>query len=86
MGIVVDVKTKEFSDPAKVEGYEEHLMQLAAYRMGLQLPTARCANIFVSRSVAGLTVIKEWTQEELARGEEMFLCLLKFWQLKNNHQ
>jgi hypothetical protein len=85
-GIVVDIKTKEFSDPAKVEGYEEHLMQLAAYRMGLKLPNARCANIFVSRSVAGLTVIKEWTQEELARGEEMFLCLLKFWQLKNNHQ
>jgi len=29
-GFVVDVKTKEFTDPSKVDGYDEHLMQLAA--------------------------------------------------------
>jgi hypothetical protein len=31
-GFVVDVKTKEFADPAKIDGYDEHRMQLAAYR------------------------------------------------------
>jgi hypothetical protein len=33
-GIVIDFKTKEFTDPAKVDAYDEHLMQLAAYRLG----------------------------------------------------
>lgn len=85
-GIVVDIKTKEFTDPAKVDGYEDHRMQLAAYRVGLALPHARCANIFVSRSVPGLCVIKEWTPEELDEAWEMYYHLLRFWQIKNNHR
>jgi hypothetical protein len=84
-GFVVDVKTKEFSDPTKVDAYDEHLMQLAAYRVGLGVPAARCANIFVSRTVLGLSVVKEWSAEDLDRGWEMFCSLLKFWQLKNKH-
>jgi hypothetical protein len=82
-GIVIDVKTKEFSDPAKVDAYDEHLMQLAAYRVGLGVPLARCANVFVSRSVPGLVTIKEWTTEDLNRGWEMFCNLLAYWKLKN---
>jgi hypothetical protein len=85
-GIVVDVKTKEFTDPSKVDGYEDHRMQLAAYRVGLALPKARCANIFVSRSVPGLCVIKEWTAEELDEAWEMYYHLLRFWQIKHNHR
>lgn len=85
-GIVVDVKTKDFDDPEKVDGYDEHLMQLAAYRVGLGIPDAECSNVFVSRTVAGLTATKVWTQEELARGWEMFYSLLRFWQIKNNHE
>lgn len=85
-GVVIDVKTKEFTDPKKVDGYDEHLMQLAAYRVGLGMPQARCANVFVSRSVPGLTVVKEWSADDLNRGWEMFCALLKFWQLKNQHQ
>ena len=64
-GIVVDIKTKDFDDPEKVDGYDEHLMQLSAYRVGLGLPNAQCANVFVSRSVEGLSVVKEWSQEDL---------------------
>jgi hypothetical protein len=85
-GVVIDIKTKEFFDPAKVEGYDEHLMQLAAYRIGLGLHNARCANVFVSRSVKGLVVVKEWSQEDLERGWDMFMHLLQFWQLKNKHK
>ena len=85
-GVVVDIKTKDFSDPKTIEGYDEHLMQLAAYRVGLEMPTARCANVFVSRSVPGLSVIREWTQEELDNGWQMFVRLLEFWQLKHNHK
>lgn len=85
-GYVVDIKTKEFSDPAKVDAYDEHLMQLAAYRVGLGSPKARCANVFVSRSVPDLVVVKEWSLEDLDRGFDMFMHLLSYWQLKNQHQ
>lgn len=85
-GVVIDIKTKEFSDPAKVQGFDEHMMQLAAYRMGLDLPDARCANVFVSVTVPGLVVVKEWSQEDLARGWLMFHFLLKYWQAKNQHK
>ena len=85
-GIVVDIKTKEFTDPEKVEGYDEHMMQLAAYRVGLGMPSAQCANVFVSRNSPGLVVIKEWGPEDLARGWKMFARLLEFWQLKTNHR
>lgn len=85
-GLVLDIKTKEFSDPNKVQGYDEHMMQLAAYRVGLDLPEARCANVFVSVTNPGLVVVKEWSQEDLARGWTMFHSLLKFWQAKNQHE
>lgn len=85
-GFVVDVKTKEFTDPSKIDGYDEHRMQLAAYRVGLGMSTARCANLFVSRSVPGLCALKEWTEDELSTGWQMFCHLLQFWQLKNNHR
>jgi hypothetical protein len=83
---VVDIKTKDFTDPKDVVGYDEHLMQLSAYRVGLGIPNARCANIFVSRTQAGLCKIIEWSEEDLQRGFEMFCSLLKFWQLKNKHK
>jgi hypothetical protein len=85
-GIVIDFKTKEFDNPAKVDAYDEHLMQLAAYRIGLGLPKARCANVFVSVTQPGLVAIKEWGQDDLERGWEMFHNLLKYWQAKNKHK
>ena len=85
-GIVADIKTKEFTDPAKVDAYDEHLMQLSAYRVGLGAPKARCANVFVSRSVPGLVKVVEWSAEDLERGWQMFAALLNFWQLKNQHK
>jgi hypothetical protein len=85
-GLVIDIKTKEFSDPSKVAGYDEHMMQLAAYREGVDLPNADCANVFVSVTVPGLVVINKWSQEDLARGWEMFNSLLTYWQAKNQHK
>lgn len=84
-GIVIDIKTKDFDDITKVLWYDDHLMQLAAYRVGLGIPKARCANLFVSRTHPDIAVIKEWTEDDLQRGWEMFVALLKFWQLKNQH-
>lgn len=82
-GVVLDFKTKEFSDPAKVDAFDEHCMQLSAYRVGLEIPQARCANVFVSVTVPGLVVIKEWTQPELQRGWEMFNALRMYWFAKS---
>ena len=84
VGIVLDAKSKDFGPDDKVDAYDEHLMQLAAYRNGLGLPHARCANVFVSRTHPGLVKVVEWPEEELVKGWEMFQCLLRFWKLKNN--
>lgn len=82
-GLVLDSKSKDFGPDDEVVAYDENLMQLAAYRMGLELPHARCANVFVSRTHPGLVRIHEWTEEELIRGYRMFCALLTFWKLKN---
>jgi len=82
-GIVVDYKTKEFTDPEEVKGYDEHVMQLAAYRIGLGIPKARCANAFASVNEPGLIKMIEWSEEELQRGWKMFSLLLEFWKIKN---
>ena len=82
-GLVADVKTKDFGPDDKVDAYDEHLMQLAAYRVGLDIPSARCANVFVSRTHPKLVKIIEWTEDDLKRGWLMFQCLLNYWKLKN---
>lgn len=84
-GVVIDFKTKEFTSETKdkATGYDEHVMQLAAYRVGLEIPQARCANVFVSVTEPGLVVVKEWDQEELERGWQMFNSLLQFWYAKS---
>jgi len=84
VGIVLDAKSKDFGPDDKVDAYDEHLLQLAAYRHGLGVPHARCANAFASRTHPGLIKIVEWPEEDLQRGWEMFQCLLRFWKLKNN--
>lgn len=86
VGAVVDIKTKDFGPDDDVKGFDEHLMQLAAYRAGLGIAKARCANVFVSRSHPGLAVVVEWEAEELEKGWAMFTRLLSFWQIKNNHK
>ena len=84
VGIVLDAKTKDFGPDDKVDAYDENLLQLAAYRHGLHLPHARCANVFCSRTHPGLVKVVEWSEEELVKGWEMFQCLLRYWKLKNS--
>ena len=84
VGIVLDAKSKDFGPDDKVDAYDEHLMQLAAYRHGLGVPHARCANVFASRTHPGLIKVVEWSEEDLQRGWEQFQCLLRYWKLKNS--
>lgn len=83
-GIVLDSKTKEFDEDDKVVGYDENCMQLAAYRNGLGLPKARCANVFISRTKPGLVRVVEWSEADLEKGWKMFSLLVQLWRIKNN--
>lgn len=80
---VIDFKTKEFSqqdvDGGKQFAWDEQCIQLAAYREGLKMPAARCANVFVSVNNPGLVVVSEWSEPELQRGWKMFQGLLAYW-------
>ena len=84
-GVVIDFKTKEFTSETleKAAGFDENCTQLAAYRMGLEIPNARCANVFVSVTEPGLVVVREWTQDELVRGWKMFDSLKNYWYAKS---
>jgi hypothetical protein len=84
-GFVADFKSKDFTADNLPGVYENHSMQLAAYREGFEMPSARCAIIYVSPAVPGLTHLVEVDEAELARGWEMFRALLRYWQWKNNY-
>ena len=79
--IVVDFKSKE-GDLSKITPYHEQIMQLAAYRQGLGLPTARCANVYFTES--GDVRLIEHSEQDLADAWECFQYLLAFYRKKNN--
>lgn len=78
---VVDLKTKDFGPDDELTTYDEHAMQLAAYRNGLPgvSPNARCAIVYLSRTHRGLARVIEIPEPALIRGLDMFNALLAFW-------
>jgi hypothetical protein len=80
-GFIVDFKTKD-TDLDKVDVYFEHEMQLAAYREGLGLPTARCAIVFVNSKTDQVKLI-EVEEQKLQNSWECFQHLLRVYQIKN---
>jgi hypothetical protein len=80
-GFIVDFKTKD-TDLDKVDVYFEHEMQLAAYREGLGVPTARCAIVFVNGTTNQVKLI-EIEDQKLQNGWECFQHLLRVYQIKN---
>jgi hypothetical protein len=85
-GFVGDFKTKEFTEADLPSVYDNHFMQLAAYREGLGMSSARCAIIYVSTSVPGLTHLIEVSQDSLDRGWDIFERLVDLWQIVNNYK
>ena len=81
-GFIVDFKTKD-TDLDKVDLYFEMEMQLAAYREGLGLPTARCAIVFVNGTTNQVKLI-EVEEPQLQKSWECFQHLLRVYQIKNN--
>jgi hypothetical protein len=80
-GFVVDVKTTE-KDIDTIKPYHEHLMQLSAYRNGLNIPMARCANVYVNAITNQVKVI-EHSESDLEDAWECFQYLLMFYKRKN---
>jgi len=78
--IVIDFKTKEVVDD-KTVCYDEQLMQLAAYRIGLELPDALCANVFVD--LQGNVKIIKHDESDIQKAWLMFTHLLAFYRIKN---
>lgn len=83
---VVDFKSKEFGPDDDLKTWPEHAMQLAAYRHGLEIPTARGAICYVSVTNPGLCRLIEIPEEELKKGWRMFYSLLQFWKAKNGFE
>jgi hypothetical protein len=83
-GIVVDFKTKEFSEGAKL-GFPEQAYQLAAYREGFEMPRARGINIFISVSEPGLALPIEWKEDDLDSGWSVFKHALEIWKLTKKY-
>jgi hypothetical protein len=77
--VVVDIKTKEFSKHDLPDGYDDQVMQLAAYGYGLGLVNFEAANLFVSVSNPGLAYLHIWKPSEIDRGLRRFKSLLQFW-------
>jgi hypothetical protein len=85
-GYVGDFKTKEFTEADLPRTWDSHAIQLAAYREGLGMSSARCAIIYVSTSVPGLTHLCELSQDELERGWDIFELQVQLWQIVNNYK
>lgn len=86
---VIDFKTKAAWTDADVKrglAYDEHCMQLAAYREGLKLPkSSRLINIFISTDEPGKYHVHEWSQEDAETGWQKFQLLLSYWKLANKY-
>ena len=81
---IIDYKTKQTADKFKPKKmvYSDHSMQLAAYREGLNIPFARCANVFVCLE-DGQIDFHIHLEKELEKGKELFDLATKAWHIKN---
>jgi len=83
-GILLDWKTKdtEFGDKTRL-AYDDHGMQLAAYRYGIGIESAICANVFISPSAN--VRIHVWDESELVRLFDKFKACLTLWQIDRKY-
>lgn len=83
LSFTIDFKGKDFGADDEIKAYPEQGRQLAAYRE-MVCPGSRCANLFISRNNPGLVRAREWNESEIVKAWNEFVCLLTFWQVKND--
>lgn len=77
---LVDIKTHDKPDD-KLKLWDEHYMQLAAYREGLGIVKAKCGILYINSVTAESKII--WADEkELQKGWKCFNALLDFYYAK----
>lgn len=86
---LLDFKSKEFTkdEAPTLKTWDEHAMQLAAYRAGgggVEL-NARCGIVYVSTLEPGLVRLIEIDESDLRRGWFMFCGLLDYWKHKTGY-
>lgn len=80
LNVIVDFKTKDFTEDTDKLAWDEHIIQLTAYKMGLGMPDARMINVFVSTSVPGLVRIVEHPDGD-PRYWQIFMTCMTLWRL-----
>ena len=84
--VIIDYKTKDKEDLAKVEQYDDHKIQLAAYQVGLQLPeSTRRFNLFISVHEESLGECKLVECKQFDKFRNLFYALMNVYQIKNNY-
>jgi len=81
---VIDYKTKQTKDkfkPGKM-AFDDQVMQLSAYREGLGLRNAKCANVFVCLE-DGQIDFHVHSEKELEQGKHLFSHALQIWYIRN---
>ena len=85
--VIIDFKTKDFGPDKLPEIYDEHTMQMPAYRNGLDYPEdSALGNLFISTTHPGLTHLVMHAPEEIAKGWELFKIALQLWHLRNGYR
>src|SRR3972149_401347 len=80
LGLVIDFKTKEFTEDTEKLAWDEQKIQLEAYRHGLGMPDdTRMLNVFISTSSPGLARVVEHLPE--SKHWETFQVLIMLYQI-----
>ncbi len=82
-GVILDFKTKATENFKGVKAYDEHCMQLVAYREGFNVPKAECFNLFISTHTPGELMLHGWSEENCQKAWTMFKCLLQYYLTAN---
>lgn len=78
---LIDFKTKTWVDVKKLDIWDSHLMQLAAYRNGLNIPNAKCGILYIHQETEESVLL--WADEDkIQQGMGMFNALLDFYYKK----
>lgn len=84
--VIIDYKTKDKDDIGKIVQYDDHKIQLAAYQVGLKLPSnTRRFNLFISVHEDTLGECKLIECKQFDKFKDLFYALLNVWKLKNNY-
>jgi hypothetical protein len=88
MGIL-DFKTKKTKEGEKVEAYDEHLLQLAAYaatHFGAgQLQHVVAANLFISSTEPGRLEVVKHDKEKMVAAYEAFTQMCAIWRFRKGY-